>query len=86
VRRPPDLAGRLGDQRAQPLAAGVDDLEELAPHARLPEIVDVFGYAVGRLGGRHGLEKASDLVGHVDELVLAGARFVLRRHSGWLRS
>src|SRR5690606_35865658 len=47
--RPPDLRRSLHHDRKQALAAAVHHLEEVAAHARLPELVDVLGHAIHTL-------------------------------------
>ena len=46
-----------------------DELQELIPHARLPEFVDVIRKTMLRLVIRLRLKEGCDLVGHVDEFV-----------------
>jgi hypothetical protein len=65
--RPADHRRGRHDARLEPCATGLDKIEQLAAHPRLPEIVDVP--CDGRSGLCLGLqaEKGGDLVRHVGE-------------------
>ena len=67
----PMLCNRFGHYPVQlRSAAAVDMRQQLAAHARLPELLDVLRNALQGLGSvGHRLEEAANLVGHADQVV-----------------
>jgi 2-C-methyl-D-erythritol 4-phosphate cytidylyltransferase len=62
---------RLGDEGRETLVAvRVEVRQQLAPHARLPELAHVAGGVAQCLRAvRHGLEEVADAVGHAEQVV-----------------
>ncbi|EGE56140.1 hypothetical protein RHECNPAF_7500110 [Rhizobium etli CNPAF512] len=65
-----DHGNGLKHERIQAVSLLLENFEQLPPHPRLPEFIDMIGDALRGLACRLALEECGDLICHIDELGL----------------